>query len=159
MIEVRVMQTIRRFKLVILATCLVFSSSAVAQEVANDQADVWSVIEQQWDAVEKGDKKWIDRFLADDFSGWPKNSPAPRSKTSTQMWDRFNNTQGNVVAHELYPLAIIVHGDVAVAHYLFTSAYKDKDGDVEVDNGRFSDILIRVEDGWRFLSWHGGNDE
>jgi len=153
------MLIIRRFRLIILVTCLVLSGSVVAQEVANDQADVWSVIERQWDAIKKGDKKWTDRFLADDFSGWPKNSPAPRSKTSTQMWDRFNNTQGNVVAHELYPLAIIVNGDVAVAHYLFTSAYKNKDGEVEVNNGRFSDILVRVEDGWKFLSWHGGNDE
>jgi len=153
------MQSIRQSKLIILAICLAFSGAVVAQETANDQADVWSVIEQQWDAVEKGDKKWTDRFLADDFSGWPKNSPAPRNKSSTQMWERFNASQGEMVAHELYPLAIIVHGDIAVAHYLYTSAYKDKKGAVEVDNGRFSDILIRVEDGWRFLSWHGGNDE
>lgn len=153
------MQTIRYVKLLVLWVSLAISGSVVAQEVANDQADVWSVIEQQWDAIKKGDKKWTDRFLADDFSGWPKNSPAPRSKASTQMWDRFNNSQGNVIAHELYPLAIIVHGDLAVAHYLFTSAYKDKDDDVEVNNGRFSDILIRTEDGWKFLSWHGGNDE
>lgn len=153
------MQTIRRSKLIILGACLALSGPVVAQEIANDQADVWSVIEQQWDAIAKGDKKWTDRFLTDDFSGWPNNSPAPRNKSSTQMWDRFNDTQGEVVAHELYPMAIIVHGDLAVAHYLYTSAYKDKEGDVEVSNGRFSDILVRVEDGWKFLSWHGGDDD
>ena len=153
------MQTIRRSSLIILGACLALSGPVIAQETANDQADVWSVIEQQWDASEKGDKKWTDRFLADNFSGWPKNSPAPRNKSSTQMWDRFNDTQGDMVAHELYPLAIIVHGDLAVAHYLYTSAYKDKKGDVEVSNGRYSDILVRVEDGWKFLSWHGGDDE
>jgi len=159
MIEVQAMQSIRQSKLIILAICLAFSGAVVAQETANDQADVWSVIEQQWDAVEKGDKKWTDRFLADNFSGWPKNSPAPRNKSSTKMWDRFNDTQGDMVAHELYPLAIIVHGDLAVAHYLYTSAYKDKKSDVEVSNGRYSDILVRVEDGWKFLSWHGGDNE
>lgn len=152
------MQTTRRSKLIILGACLALSGPVVAQETADDQADVWSVIEQQWDAIAKGDKKWTEHFLTDDFSGWPKNSPAPRNKSSTQMWDRFNNTQGEVVAHELYPLAIIVHDDLAVAHYLYTSAYKDKEGDVEVSNGRFSDILVRVEDGWKFLSWHGGDD-
>ena len=152
------MQTVRRMNLIIVGVFLVLSGPVVAQEAANDQADVWSVIEQQWDAIEKGEKKWTDRFLADNFSGWPNSSPAPRNKASTQMWDRFNNTQGNVVAHELYPLAIIVNDDVAVAHYLYTSAYKDKDGDGEVSNGRFSDSLIRVEDGWKFISWHGGGD-
>lgn len=153
------MQTFRRSSLIILGACLALAGPVVAQETANDQADVWSTIEQQWDASEKGDKKWTDRFLADSFSGWPKNSPAPRNKSSTQMWDRFNDTQGEMIAHELYPLAIIVHGDVAVAHYLYTSAYKEKKGDVEVGNGRYTDILVRGEDGWKFLSWHGGNDE
>jgi hypothetical protein len=94
MIEVPAMQTIRRSSLIILGACLALSGPVIAQETANDQADVWSVIEQQWDASEKGDKKWTDRFLADNFSGWPKNSPAPRNKSSTQMWDRFNDTQG-----------------------------------------------------------------
>ena len=153
------MQTTRLSKLTILGACLALAGPVVAQETADAQADVWSVIEQQWDAVAKGDKKWTDRFLADDFSGWPNDSPAPRNKSSTQMWDRFNATQGEVVAHELYPLAIIVHDDFAVAHYLYTSAYKDKEDDVEVSSGRFSDILVRVEDGWKFLSWHGGDDE
>lgn len=153
------MQLVKSLKLISIGLCLVLSGTAFAQDVANDQADVWSVVERQWEAVEKGDKTWTERFLVDDFSGWQKNSPAPRDKSSTQMWDRFSATQGSVVAHELYPLAIIVHGDVAVAHYLYTSAFKDSEDDVEVNNGRFSDILVRTGDGWKFLSWHGGDDK
>ncbi len=153
------MQPVKSLKLISIGLCLILSGAAFAQDVANDQADVWSVVERQWEAVEKGDKKWVERFLVDEFSGWQKNSPAPRDKSSTHMWDRFNASQGSVVAHELYPLAIIVHGDVAVAHYLYTSAFKDSEDDVEVNNGRFSDILVRTEDGWKFLSWHGGDDK
>ena len=146
--------------LAILAiACCAWSGAVLAQDDAEDSASVWSIVEQQWDAVVRNDRKWTDRFLSDDFSGWPNNSPAPRNKASTEMWDRFNDSQGDVVAHELYPLAIIIHEDVAVAHYLYTSAFKDRDGDVEVNNGRFSDILVRTADGWKFLSWHGGDDE
>jgi ketosteroid isomerase-like protein len=143
----------------LFAACCVWSGEVIAQDDAEDQADVWSVVEQQWDAVENNDRKWTERFLADDFSGWPNNSPAPRNRASTKMWDRFNDTQGEVVAHELYPLAIVVHGDVAVAHYLYTSAFKRRDGDVEVNNGRYSDVLVRTPDGWKFLSWHGGDSD
>ena len=153
------MHTVNKLQLISVGVCLMFSGLTVAQESADDQADVWSVVEQQWDAVEKGDKKWTERFLTENFSGWQNSSPAPRSKSSTQMWERFNDTQGDVIAHELYPLAIVVHENVAVAHYLYTSAYRDKEGDVEVSNGRFSDILVRTEGGWKFLSWHGGDDE
>jgi ketosteroid isomerase-like protein len=143
----------------LFAICCAWSGAVNAQDSEEDRANVWSVIEQQWDAVENDDKKWTDRFLAEDFSGWPNSSPAPRNRASTKMWDRFNDTQGEVVAHELYPMAIVIHGDVAVAHYLYTSAFENKDGEVEVNNGRYSDILVRTQDGWKFLSWHGGDDD
>ena len=147
------------YKLLITTVFLTMSGLALAQENADDQADVWSTIEDQWVAEEKDDKKWIDRLLSDDFSGWPRNSPAPRSKASTAMWDRFSDDQGKTVAHELYPLAIVVNGDVAIAHYLYTSAFKDTDDKVEINNGRYTDVLIRTEDGWKFIAWHGGDDE
>jgi ketosteroid isomerase-like protein len=134
-------------------------TTALAQETNDESADVWSVVEAQWAAEEKGDKLWLERLLTDDFAAWGKNSPAPRGKSSTQMWDRFTDQQGEMVAHELYPLSIVVHGDMAVAHYLYTSAYEDKKGEVEISNGRYSDILVRTEDGWKFISWHGGDDE
>lgn len=152
-------------KLVVTITgvLLLFVGAAMAQEEADsavdDQADVWATVEDQWDAEKNGDKKWTDRMLADDFSGWVKDSPAPRSKSSTKMWDRFNDEQGSIVAHELYPLAIVVNGDVAIAHYLYSSAFQDKDDEVEMSNGRYTDILIRTADGWKFIAWHGGDDD
>ena len=160
MIEVLGMQGFNSYKFVLAAAAaLLLSDLAAAEETVGDQASVWAVVEQQWNAVEDGDRKWIDELLAADFSGWPKNSPAPRNKASTKMWNRFNESQGKVVAHELYPLAIIVHGDVAIAHYLYTSAFKNKDGEVEMNNGRYSDVLVRADGGWKFLSWHGGSDK
>ena len=153
------MHGINRFKYVFAAAALLLSGFAAAQDAGADQASVWAAVEKQWNEVEGGNKKWMDELLADDFTGWPKNSPAPRNKASTKMWNRFNESQGKLVAHELYPLAIVVHDDVAVAHYLYTSAYKNKDGEVEMNNGRYSDVLVRTEDGWRFLTWHGGTDD
>ena len=146
------------FKLFITIALLVGHAAALAQESSDDAADVWSVIEAEWNADEKGDKKWPDRFLTDNFTGWGTNSPAPRSKSSTKMWDRFNDQIGKPVAHELYPLSIVVHDDVAIAHYLYSSAFQPKDGKIEMSQGRFTDILVRTDDGWKFLSWHGGDD-
>jgi ketosteroid isomerase-like protein len=153
------MQGLNSYKYSLAAMILLFAGFAAAQDTAADQASVWAVVEKQWNAVEAGDRKWMDELLADDFTGWPKNAPAPRNKASTKMWNRFSESQGKIVAHELYPLAIIVRGDVAVAHYLYTSAYKGKDDEVDMNNGRYSDVLVRTEDGWKFLAWHGGADE
>ena len=145
-------------KLVLTSVFLLSFTSAFAQETSDDSADVWSVIEEEWNADEKGDRKWPDRLLTDDFSGWGKDSPAPRSKSSTKMWDRFGEQLGKMVAHELYPLSIVVHDDVAVAHYLYSSAFEPKDGDIEMSSGRYTDVLVRSDDGWKFLTWHGGDD-
>lgn len=152
------MKTKELFKLVLVGASLMGITSAYAQDAANDQADVWTAIEGEWDAQEKGEKNWADELLTEDFTGWSKNSPAPRSRSSIKMWNRVNDMMGEMVAHELYPLSIVVHGDVAIAHYLYRSAFKSKEGDIEMANGRYTDILVRSEDGWKFLAWHGGKD-
>ena len=153
------MHTVTALKFSALAALLLSFGLAFAQDESNDQADVWAVVEATWHAEEKGDKKWMDRLLADDFVGWGKGSPAPRNKASVKMWDRFNDTQGRSLVHELYPLSIIVHSDTAVVHYLYSMAYEDNDDKIEISNGRYSDVLIRTEDGWKFLAWHGGKDD
>ena len=148
--------------LISLTTIIVAAAfgTAAAQDSTDDEADVILTIERQWEAEERGDEEWLDTMLVEDFSGWPNNAPAPRSKASTKMWDRLNDDLGKTVEHELYFQNIVVHGDVAVAHYLYTSAFEEKEKKrVEVNNGRYTDILVRTEDGWKFIAWHGGDDE
>jgi len=153
------MEFCNRLTFTLCAFVLLVSGAASAQETESDHADVWSVIEGQWEAEKNGDDDWLNNLLADKFSGWAKSSPAPRSKASTIKWDRFSDDQGKIVQHELYPLAIVVDGNVAIAHYLYTSAYEDNDDEVELSNGRYTDILVRTDAGWKFIAWHGGDDE
>ena len=62
-------------------------------------------------------------------------------------------------AHELYPLSIVVHGDTAVAHYLYTNSAENSEGELVTSNGRYTDVLVRVDGEWKFFSWHGGDDK
>ncbi|HNP65770.1 MAG TPA: nuclear transport factor 2 family protein [Woeseiaceae bacterium] len=139
--------------------CLLGLTSPALAQSDSDPADVWAVVEEVWNSDEKGDKKWPDKLLSNEFVGWGKSSPAPRGKESIKMWDRFDDQLGKTVAHELYPLSIVVRGDVAVAHYLYTAAFEDKDGEIETSNGRYTDVLVRTDTGWKFLAWHGGQDD
>ena len=156
--EVRVMNNNDKLKLILASLLVLGFASAVAQDSTDDHADVWSTIEESWNAEESGDKKWVERLLTDDFSGWGKSSPAPQGKSSIEMWDRFDDQMGKMLAHELYPLSIVVHEDVAIAHYLYTTAYKPRDGEIEMGNGRYTEVLVRTDDGWKFIAWHGGDD-
>lgn len=151
------MQSATRVTLAILG--VFFLTTAIAQETGDDAADVLLTIGEQWEAQQKGDDKWPERMLADNFMGWGKTSPAPRSKSSTINWNRFDEKLGHMIQHELYPLSVTVHENVAIAHYLYTSAFQGKDDDIEMRNGRYTDVLIRTEDGWKFIAWHGGADD
>lgn len=146
-------------KIVLILMGSLLFSTAGAQDTTDDEANVLLVIEREWEAARKGDHDDVDDMLTDDFMGWGKNSPAPRSKTSTSKWSRFGAEMGRVVRYEIYPLSITIHDDVAIAHYLYSSAFKDKEGKIEMANGRFTDVLVRVEDGWKFVAWHGGGDD
>jgi ketosteroid isomerase-like protein len=142
----------------LIISLLPFGITFAQQAAASDQAAVWSVIEDQWERNESGDSKWIEELLTADFVGWPKESPAPRSKSSVRMWDQFTSKQTETLEHELYPLSIVVHGDMAIAHYLYSNATRNKKGELKMSNGRYTDILVRDGGVWRFISWHGGDD-
>lgn len=136
--------------------CLLAFADAPAQGSADDQAAVWAAVEQIWEAEERGDDGWVDSMLTGDFMGWPAESPAPRSKASTRMWARFDAEQNKGLMHELYPLSIVVHGDMAVVHYLYTSTVQTKERRTVTTNGRFTDVLVRDGIAWKFITWHGG---
>lgn len=138
--------------------CLIVSAEALAQGSADDQAAVWAAVEEIWEAREQGKNEWVDAMLTGDFMGWPAESPAPRSKASTRMWARFSNDQDKGLIHELYPLSIVVHGDMAVVHYLYTATAQTRDRQTVTTNGRYTDVLVRDDTGWKFISWHGGPD-
>jgi ketosteroid isomerase-like protein len=131
-------------------------TSAVAQDMADDEAEVLLTIERAWEASRKGDHDAVGEMLASNFMGWGVGSPAPRSKNSTVKWMRLSDETGKVLRYELYPLSITVNGDVAVAHYLYSLAFEDKEDHLEMSEGRYTDVLIRTGDGWKFLAWHGG---
>ena len=131
---------------------------APAPDATDDYIAVWSVIEEQWEASQRGDRRWVEQLLSGDFSGWRKDAPAPRDRASTRMWNDFDTKQNKGLEHELYPLSTVIHGDVAVAHYLYTNAVENKDGTTEISNGRYTDVLVRSDGEWKFIAWHGGDD-
>ena len=157
------MKPLHKLFAIALSILLLSASTAYAQDSAepgsgNDQANVWASVEEIWAAEEAGDLERVDRMISADFMGWPYASPAPRSKASTRMWTRFNNEQNKGLAHELYPLSIVIHGDMAIAHYLYSMATQTRDKKVVSSNGRYTDILVRDGGSWKFISWHGGSD-
>jgi len=143
----------------LLATSIASAQDSTEPKSGDDQANVWATVEEVWAAEERGDADWVDQMVSPDFMGWPYASPAPRSRASTRMWTRFNAEQNKGLTHELYPLSIVVHGNTAVAHYLYSMVVQTKDKTIVSTTGRFTDVLVRDGTSWKFVSWHGGSDD
>lgn len=144
---------------ILAGVVLCCSGGVAAENSVSDQAAVWEAVETIWEAEENGDLTWVEEMLSADFMGWPNNSPAPRSKASVRQWNKFEVELSNGIAHELYPLSIVVHGNMAVVHYLYTNASQSRDKKTTVTSGRYTDVLVRDDGGWKFISWHGGADD
>ncbi len=148
-----------------IATCVLIvpaligftSTTAPAQRWSAEQLEVWGVIEAQWQAAMEKDATWPNRFLHDQFRGWTNENPAPRDKASTERWTAYDDQNLTTLMQELFPLAIIVQGNTAVAHYLYSTAMENREADRETTHGRYTDILVRDGAGWRFIAWHGGD--
>lgn len=141
------------------AVCLsVLPTAATAQTWAPEQLEVWGVIQAQWDASMQKDETWPQRFLHEQFQGWDNENPTPRDRDATQRWNRYGWETSTALMQQLHPIGIVVVGNTAVAHYVYSTAAENRDGERETTHGRFSDILVRDGGTWRFLAWHGGDD-
>jgi len=132
--------------------------SAHAQSWAKEQLEVWSVVQAQWEATKAKDSEWTERFLHDDFVGWANDIPAPRTRSSVANWDRLDMEDSTTLLQELTPLAIVIHGNTAVAHYVYSQTTEDNDGKRKTAHGRYTDTLVKDGENWFFLAWHGGDD-
>lgn len=150
---------IRKLAVAFLSLFLLTPTALLYAQDTPDDAAVWAVIELQWESTQRGDKDWMEELLSESFVGWANDSPAPQTKESITMWQRFQSKQFNGEMHELFPLSIVVQGDTAVAHYLYTNAGKDAEGKSVISSGRYTDVLVREEGAWKFIAWHGGGDD
>ena len=137
----------------VYASCVLalLALPAKAQEWSAEQLEVWEVVSKVWDLEMAGDDAWMD-LLHDSFQSWPQAELMPHDKADVARFVAAEAGEVNIVLQDISPVAIIVTGDTAVAHYYHTTITEDEDGH-ETTDGRSTDILTRTRNGWRFVSW------
>ena len=138
----------------LLCLLIVFPASLAAQEWSAEQKQVWTAVEAQW-RVENN----LEEFLATmhpNFSGWSYGDPLPSDKASVKKWHGHNLDKERIFLFELKPVAIQVHGTVAVVHYYYREVVKGIEGKEETRSGRFTDVWMKDGEKWLVIGWHGG---
>lgn len=128
-----------------------------AAEWSAEQAEVWAAIET-CDRLfrEQRIEKAAD-CIHDDFSGWLYSEPVPRGKDNFEKVGSYFVKTREVVAGELRPIDILVYDNFAIIHYFYIEVSKDKDGEEDYNQGRWTDIMIKENGKWRWIADHGGS--
>jgi ketosteroid isomerase-like protein len=132
--------------------------NAFAQEWNPEQRDVWKNVEAYWAAETSGNLEEFINYMHPDYSGWYSDSPAPAGRDVARKFLTFEHKHRKTHVYHVHPLAIKVHGNVAIVHYVFTTISQWGDGKPSDRSGRWTDILMKQGDRWVLIGDHGGTD-
>lgn len=146
----------RIISLVVIGLAMLSSNVLFAQEWSTDQKDVWKNVETYWDLGAKGDVEGNLGYYHNDFSGWVNYAHLPDDRATRVKFIKFFLPKTKTLFYNIQPLAIKIHGNVAIVHYSYTEVTKSGDEKEKTEQGRWTDILIKQGDKWIMIGDHGG---
>jgi hypothetical protein len=136
--------------------CVTFAGVAAAQNWTPAQQEVWQLELQQWNMAAAKDTSWIDTMVHPNMRFWETGDPMPRDKASLKHWSRYDIENSTMLQHELFPIAVTVTGNVAVVQYHYREARENFKKERETVIGQYTDVLIKENGRWMFITWTGG---
>lgn len=124
---------------------------SMAQSWTPEKQEVWKAVERLWSRWSTGD---VD-FYADDFRGWNSSRHAPYTKAEIVPWVKKFHEKNDIVLYDLNPLAIDLHGDIAIAFYTYQILIESSDGSQREEIGHWTDIYRKVDGEWHFIAEMG----
>lgn len=140
----------------VIAFTMVASTVLFAQQWSDAQKEVWKNVETYWDLAAKGDTEGFLTYFHSDFSGWVNTAHLPHDRATREKFIRFYNPKTKTLLYDINPLAIKIHGNIAIVHYSYTDVSRYGEEKEKVEQGRWTDILIKQGDKWVMIGDHGG---
>ena len=141
---------------IILCVIVFVAPPLLAQEWSAAQKGVWKNVEAYWNVWAKRDLDGFLNYFHDDYSGWFNRASLPSDKGSSRKWISHSFQTVKISVYEINPVAIKIHGNVAIVHYYFSFIRKDAEGKESNRSGRWTDILMKQGDKWVLIGDHGG---
>lgn len=143
----------------LLAVCFTISTADAQIQWTAEQKAVWKTETAITDAWIKGDQQTAGSYYDESYQGWPENVPIPVPKSNMDAAENYLSTLGGkYVFWNAVPMVIWVKGDFAYTDYYYRAAFKDKDGKVTNEHGRWLDVLMKKDGKWLLVGDHGGQD-
>ena len=141
----------------VLLLCTI-AGTASAEEWNAEQQEIWKFEQQQWKMSATKDMSWIDTMVHQNMTFWETGAPMPRDKASLKHWSRFDADNGSTLEQELFPISATITGNIAVVQYNYMIARENYKKERETVTGHYTDVLVKDDGRWLFLTWAGGDD-
>ena len=125
----------------IVCVTVLATTSLFAQEWSAAQKEVWKNVEAYTDLWAKRDLEGFLNYFHADYSGWFNRAALPGNKDIVRRWQAHFFQTRKIVVYEINPVAIKIHGNVAIVHYYYSRIQKDAEGKENTRGGRWTDIL------------------
>ena len=148
--------------LLLAASAVVIPAAFAAEPMSEAESEVWAVVAQSWVDETEETGAWPSEYLHDDAHSWGAEWPMPRDAESIVNWARAGAAASDTLVYELFPMAVTVTGDTAVAYYSAVQVTEDYEGKRERETTGLVETLVRTEAGWRFVgltSFEMGDDD
>jgi hypothetical protein len=143
----------------IVALCAISVGAASAENWSPEQQELWKLEQQQWAMSKSKDLSWIDTMVHQNMRYWETGAPMPRDKASLKHWGRFDSENSTTLEQELFPISATITGNVAVVQYYYMVATEDFKKERSTITGHYTDVLIKENGRWMFITWSGGEDK
>ena len=137
----------------------VVTGAAYAAEWSPEQQEIWKFEQKQWAMAKAKDTSWVDTMVHPNMRYWETGAPMPRDKASLKHWSRFDADSSTTLEQELFPIAATITGNVAVVQYYYMVASENYKKERETVTGHYTDVLIKENGNWMFITWSGGQDK
>ena len=139
---------------VLLLLLVAPAQPALAQEWSPEQEEVLSTLQDLWRYSSARDiESWYD-LVSEDYRGWSVADPMPLDKAASRH--RNSQRRWRRVFYRIQPMAIDIHGDVAIVFYSFVMDTENPDGSRSTSAGRWTDVFRREGGRWLLIADAGG---
>lgn len=154
-------RTLNNISFLIVALFLLFVGSGVAQQWSETQKEIWKNVEKYNSLSDNKDLDGFMKYFDDSYKGWQYSAEKPRNRTETSkaIKEDYDKNKDKTFKTTLTPLEIWVGGDMAFVDYTYSTTITSKDGKIEKESGRWTDILKKKGDRWVMVGDHGGKIE
>ena len=144
----------------ILISLFMLPNIIIVQSFSKAEQIVIEGVESYWSDFSGKDKnKWLDDFH-DSYKGWDVGSEFLNTKKDNIKWNNYTWGKDEVLFWDITPIGVVLHDNIAVVHYYYTTISKNKkNGKETTEKGKWTDVIINDGGKWKLVADHGGKTE